>query len=84
MKLRLPVRLKLAVLAGLRSAAQATLASGFLAVGAVFFSFSAQAEDDPLAVAVEDEDETAVLLDDEASDAALAGAGVAEAALDDS
>ncbi|MGN0811780.1 MAG: hypothetical protein ACI4PY_09830, partial [Akkermansia muciniphila] len=84
MKLRLPVRLKLAVLAGLRSVAQATLASGFLAVGAVFFSFSAQAEDDPLAVAVEDEDETAVLLDEEASDAALAGAGVAEAALNDS
>lgn len=84
MKLRLPVRLKLAVLAGLRSVAQATLASGFLAVGAVFFSFSSQAEDDPLAVAVEDEDETAVLLDEEASDAALAGAGVAEAALDDS
>lgn len=82
MKLRLPVRLKLAVLAGLRSVVQATLASGFLAVGAVFFSFSAQAEDDPVALEVaEDEDEAAVPVDDEAPAAKL---GVSAAELNDS
>lgn len=82
MKLRLPVRLKLAVLAGLRSVVQATLASGFLAVGAVFFSFSAQAEDDPVALEVaEDEDEAAVPVDDEAP---AAGLGVSAAELNDS
>lgn len=82
MKLRLPVRLKLAVLAGLRSVVQATLASGFLAVGAVFFSFSAQAEDDPVALEVaEDEDEAAVPVDDEAP---ASGLGVSAAELNDS
>ena len=82
MKLRLPVRLKLAVLAGLRSVVQATLASGFLAVGAVFFSFSAQAEDGPVALEVaEDEDEAAVPVDDEAP---ASGLGVSAAELNDS
>ena len=61
---------------------QATLASGFLAVGAVFFSFSAQAEDDPVALEVaEDEDEAAVPVDDEAP---ASGLGVSAAELNDS
>ncbi|MGN0821558.1 MAG: beta strand repeat-containing protein [Akkermansia sp.] len=69
MKLRLPVRLKLAVTAGLRSVVHATVASGALAVGAALLSFAgAQEQEDPQAVPVDEEEEVAVALEDEAAD----------------
>lgn len=68
MKLRLPVCLMRAVPAGARAAAHATLASGFLCMGAVFFSFSAYGQGDPIAILVEEDDELAVPVEDEAAD----------------
>lgn len=83
MKLRLPVRLMRAVPAGARAAAHATLASGFLCMGAVFFSFSAHGQGDPIAILVED-DELAVPVEDEAADELTLAGSCGAAAQDDS
>lgn len=84
MKLRLPVRLMRAVPAGARAAAHATLASGFLCMGAVFFSFSAHGQDDPIAILVEEDDELAVPVEDEAADELTLAGSCGAAAQDDS